>query len=381
MPIPLSLLEQLGQHHEALERAKAANRAPTGIENLGKGVDILHKSIQIAETAAKYLRPPAQPSFMARMGNVLMSDHVLGPALLVGGFAGGKMILDAVAIRASYRAMLQMHPDLAADPRQDQIKLYFDTIASTSPTVAKKPLVAGTMIKRFLAYGGLDHGTVADLVNIESQGATARQKTMGLALNVAQFGSQTIRPDAGYINPSMVQRAPFSTPFKAASAAVIGGALGAGAALATMGPETQPDGTQRHPSPGEQALRLMGGAAIGAGAGHVGAAAADLYHNQTVRSLTSKLNQRESLIGQLHDEVTQVREKPHGWLKLNQEVREQASKYRQHAKGGIGRKLMQDFTDAPPLQKALGLGLVAAPAVMAYDVGRSSTPSDYPVAY
>jgi hypothetical protein len=98
--------------------------------------------------------------------------HELRAPLVIAGasvaLAGASRVSGAYQLSRSYQEMLANDPDLAnEDP--DRVRMYYNTIASASPSVAMQPLVAGNLVKRMINYGGVDHGTYGDLVGIQGK--------------------------------------------------------------------------------------------------------------------------------------------------------------------------------------------------------------------
>lgn len=91
----------------------------------------------------------------------------LAVAAGVGAFGLGQMAMGRLAEHRSYNQMLDLYPELKRE-NPEQVKLYFDTIRSSAPGLARQPLVAGSVVKRLVNFGGFDHAVYKDLLSAQS---------------------------------------------------------------------------------------------------------------------------------------------------------------------------------------------------------------------
>ena len=96
-----------------------------------------------------------------------LAAHLALVAGAMGINAMGSALSDSYKLNSSFQKMLQIYPELQRE-NPDRVKLYFDSIANSSPSVAQQPLVAGSLIKRLVNYDGFDHTVYKDLVSTQS---------------------------------------------------------------------------------------------------------------------------------------------------------------------------------------------------------------------
>lgn len=111
-------------------------------------------------------------------------------AVLAGGaglVALGGFAVDQFKSHQSFQKMLQIYPELARE-NPDRVKLYFDSIATSSPNVAQNPLVVGSLIKRLMNYDGFDHSVHKDLVSVQSALDKNRLSGQGNMINLMGNG-------------------------------------------------------------------------------------------------------------------------------------------------------------------------------------------------
>ena len=132
--------------------------------------------------ASKALNMAMKPS-RATYRNYMQKGLALGAAGGAGLLAanavlgGASKIMEAGASPKAFQRMLAANPDLK---KLDKAKIapVFDAYYKASPTLAKSPLVAGSLVRRTVEYGdvGLDPKTIADLTKAE---AGIQQNKMG----------------------------------------------------------------------------------------------------------------------------------------------------------------------------------------------------------
>lgn len=162
------------------------------IKGIGGLADIASKGTSVAKNVAEIrnMRPMVQP-VVAGLKNMAIHAGALG--LMTGGMAAVGAAVDHVKLNSSYQKMLQLYPELQRE-NPERVKLYFDSIANSSPSVAQQPLVAGSLIKRLINYDGFDHTVHKDLVSAQSQLDRNRMSANQNLLNLADIGlSQTHR--------------------------------------------------------------------------------------------------------------------------------------------------------------------------------------------
>jgi len=110
--------------------------------------------------------------------------------MLAGGalaLKGVGMLSDSIKLQQSYSKMLQVYPELQRE-KPEKVRLYFDSIAQGSPSTAENPLVVGNLIKRFIAYDGVDHGAFKDLISAQGTIDAAARGAESNAINFIHHG-------------------------------------------------------------------------------------------------------------------------------------------------------------------------------------------------
>ena len=113
-------------------------------------------------------------------------------AILAEKVIGNKM--EKRRTDRSYREMLRIYPDLKRE-KQDDVKRYFDYVKMYSPTVAKNPHAAGSVIKRLISSGGMlmDHSVIEGLLNVEktrTEVSRYSSKDTGSSRTISNIASQ-----------------------------------------------------------------------------------------------------------------------------------------------------------------------------------------------
>lgn len=129
------------------------------------------------------------PSVVAGIKGMVQNAGAL--ALVTGGVGAVGMIADRVKLNSSYQKMLQLYPELQRES-PERVKLYFDSISNSSPSVAQQPLVAGSLIKRLINYDGFDHAVYKDLVSAQSQLDRNRLSSHSNLIDLAGTGLNTM---------------------------------------------------------------------------------------------------------------------------------------------------------------------------------------------
>ncbi len=92
------------------------------------------------------------------------------PAFLVGmglALGGGELMATRAqkqALSASLVQVKEQHPELKKDKMTDQ---HFEALSTFSPTVAKNPVVASSLLLKMKQWGSIDHKTIQDLISME----------------------------------------------------------------------------------------------------------------------------------------------------------------------------------------------------------------------
>lgn len=84
---------------------------------------------------------------------------------------------------ASYRNMLRVFPELQRESPQTT-RQNFDFIKQYSPTVAKNPYAAGTLVKGVVAGRGIDQSTIKTLLEVEKVKADTKPRNSGILATV-----------------------------------------------------------------------------------------------------------------------------------------------------------------------------------------------------
>lgn len=91
----------------------------------------------------------------------------LAVGAVVGAVGLGQLAIGRIQENHSYNQMLDLYPELKRE-NPERVKLYFDTIRSSAPGIAKQPLVAGSVVKRLVNFDGFDHAVYKDLLSAQS---------------------------------------------------------------------------------------------------------------------------------------------------------------------------------------------------------------------
>lgn len=95
-----------------------------------------------------------------------------GILLALGGKAAYETISERSALKSSLATVKKSHPELKRDPMTEQ---HFQAIADFAPSIAKSPVVAGSLLLKMKQWGAIDHKTVQDLISMEKSLADIRQ--------------------------------------------------------------------------------------------------------------------------------------------------------------------------------------------------------------
>lgn len=177
-------------------RQTASGSVMMGQEEQGKILRKLYDAIQ-EEHPKRRFSEALRESVMGMPPGAIIATGLVGAApaaIMAEKVIGNKM--ERGRMDRSYRDMLRIYPDLKRE-KQDDVKRYFDYISMYSPTVAKNPHAAGSIIQRFVRGGSslMDHSIIEGLLKVEkTKMQTYNPKSTGSTIsNIAkQLGTATI---------------------------------------------------------------------------------------------------------------------------------------------------------------------------------------------
>lgn len=126
----------------------------------------------------------------------------IAPAFLVGmglALGGGEIMAtrsQAKELSSSLSQIKEQNPELKKDKMTDQ---HFGALSTFSPTVAKNPVVASSLLLKMKQWGSIDHKTIQDLVSIEKDIRGMRPRDGGARdlLQSASAVQQLVAPGEG----------------------------------------------------------------------------------------------------------------------------------------------------------------------------------------
>lgn len=110
-----------------------------------------------------------------------------GMVLALGGSQAIGAIRERRALSGSLDTIKKQNPELRKDPMTDQ---HFNAIADFAPSLARNPVVAGSLLKKIKHWGDVDHKTIQDLVATEKNLSEIRRSKglLGLARPAEALG-------------------------------------------------------------------------------------------------------------------------------------------------------------------------------------------------
>jgi len=157
-----------------------------GVKGVGAALGVGTAAVNLAR-GIKDLRAPVQAASPAIAGLRGLGEHVAAIGAVSGAAALGGMAVDQFKLHSSFNKMMQLYPELQRE-QPERVKLYFDSISNSSPSVAQQPLVVGSLIKRLLNYDGFDHSVHKDLVSAQSMLDKNTLQAHGNLINLGQVG-------------------------------------------------------------------------------------------------------------------------------------------------------------------------------------------------
>jgi hypothetical protein len=124
------------------------------LSNLGKAMRGLGQAFKggLAQETLKADTTLTMGQALARgAGQALLPAAVTAAAagIATGASRGIGAVMDRFGKAKDYQAMMQVHPTLR-DKDPGQAQLYFNSLRSTAPTLAKDPLVAGSFVRNMM---------------------------------------------------------------------------------------------------------------------------------------------------------------------------------------------------------------------------------------
>ncbi|KKN61979.1 hypothetical protein LCGC14_0516570 [marine sediment metagenome] len=137
------------------------------------------------------------------------------PAFLVGmglALGGGEIVAtraQAKALTSSLGQIKEQYPELKKDKMTDQ---HFEALSAFSPTVAKNPVVASSLLLKMKQWGSIDHKTIQDLISMERglRDMGPRGGGVGDLLQSAAAVQQLVAPGEGIFGGGRPAKAQFN---------------------------------------------------------------------------------------------------------------------------------------------------------------------------
>lgn len=124
----------------------------------------LHDTQPMTKEAAPFWKSPEFRSVATR-GAITMAT----PFAMLGAFEGYDAIKGAIQKSRGFKKMVEANPELKNVPA-DRLKLMYNTVHSSSPSIAQDPLAAGSVVSRMAEYGGkVDTKTISELASAEQR--------------------------------------------------------------------------------------------------------------------------------------------------------------------------------------------------------------------
>lgn len=151
-------------------------------------------------------------SFLAKHKGMITPAFLVGMGLALGGGQIMATKAQAKELSTSLSQIKEQHPELKKDKMTDQ---HFEALSTFSPTVAKNPVVASSLLLKMKQWGSIDHKTIQDLVSMEKDirgmGARGgRGSGIGDLLQSASAVQQLVAPGEGIFGGGKPQKAQYN---------------------------------------------------------------------------------------------------------------------------------------------------------------------------
>lgn len=155
------------------EHLKQASFTQGDYEDAAKYLDGLEAELE------KVARDPL-PLPKGTFGKILgYAGPILGAGMLLalGAEKGIGALVSKSQLKSSLDQVKLQHPELRKDPMTDQ---HFQAIATFSPSIAKNPVVASSLLLKMKQWGAIDHKTIQDLISMEKSLGEQRRPGLGI---------------------------------------------------------------------------------------------------------------------------------------------------------------------------------------------------------